>query len=144
MPQEDQSCGALVDELAEAVQQDGGDWQQTAHALRQRADTLDGADCYDAHMEMGTLLTARCSHMPVLSANLCLHCDCDYSQGSWGGECLFMAHLWMVMTQTHSAYLQTCTSSALMIQTRMNAAQGNTLLHMGHVMLNVMATMWWT
>ncbi len=70
MPQEDQSCGALVDELAEAVQQDGGDWQQTAHALRQRADALDSADCYDAHMEMGMLLTARCSPIRVLSANL--------------------------------------------------------------------------
>jgi len=109
LQQEDQSCGALVDELAEAVQQDGGDWQQTAHALRQRADALDSADCYDAHMEMGMLLTARCSHMRVLSANLCLHCDCDYSRGGLGGKCLFLAHLWMVMIQTHSANLQHCT-----------------------------------
>ncbi|DBA76151.1 TPA: hypothetical protein ACH3X1_009885 [Trebouxia sp. C0004] len=62
MQQEDQSCGALVDELAEAVQQNGGDWQQTAQALRQRADALDSADCYDAHMEMGMLLTARKLH----------------------------------------------------------------------------------
>ncbi|DBA76173.1 TPA: hypothetical protein ACH3X1_009904 [Trebouxia sp. C0004] len=60
--EEDQSCGALVDELAEAVQQNGGDWQQTAQALRQRADALDSADCYDAHMEMGMLLTARKLH----------------------------------------------------------------------------------
>ncbi|KAL0018839.1 hypothetical protein WJX77_012016 [Trebouxia sp. C0004] len=62
MQHEDQSCGALVDELAEAVQQNGGDWQQTAQALRQRADALDSADCYDAHMEMGMLLTARKLH----------------------------------------------------------------------------------
>ena len=109
MPQEDQNCGALVDELAEAVQQDDGEWQQTAHALRQRADALDSADCYDAHMEMGMLLTARCSHMRVLSANLCLHCDCDYSQGGLGGKRLFLAHPWIVVIQSHSASLQRCT-----------------------------------
>lgn len=59
MQQEDHSCGALVDELADALQQKDADWQQQADALRQRADALDSADRYDAHMEMGMLLTAR-------------------------------------------------------------------------------------
>ena len=89
LQQQDQNCGALVDELEEAVQQDGSDWQQTAHALRQRADALDSADCYDAHMEMGMLLTSRCSHMHVLFVNLCLHSDCGYSQGGLRGNACF-------------------------------------------------------
>ena len=59
MQQEDHSCSALVDELAEALHQNDANWQQKADALRQRADALESADRYDAHMEMGTLLTAR-------------------------------------------------------------------------------------
>ena len=59
MQQEDHSCSALVDELAEALQQNDADWQQKADALRQRADALNSTDRYDAHMEMGMLLTTR-------------------------------------------------------------------------------------
>lgn len=47
-----------MDELADALKH-GVAWQQTAQALRQRADSLDSADCYDAHMEMGMLLASR-------------------------------------------------------------------------------------
>lgn len=59
MPQEHQGCAALVDHLALAVDLGDHAWQETAAALRQRADGLDSADCYDAHMEMGTLLASR-------------------------------------------------------------------------------------
>lgn len=59
MSQEHQSCAALVDQLALAVDQGNGAWQETAAALRQHADALDSVDCYDAHMEMGTLLASR-------------------------------------------------------------------------------------
>lgn len=59
MPQEHQSCAALVDELVLAMNLKDGTWQETAATLRRRADALDSADCYDAHMEMGTLLASR-------------------------------------------------------------------------------------
>lgn len=57
--QEHQGCAALVDQLALAVDQGNDAWQETAAALRQHADALDSVDCYDAHMEMGTLLASR-------------------------------------------------------------------------------------
>ena len=56
--QDNVSPGALVDELAVALKH-GVAWQQTAQVLRHRADSLDSADCYDAHMEMGMLLALR-------------------------------------------------------------------------------------
>ncbi len=74
MQREDESCGALVDKLAQALQQDGA-WQQTAQTLRQQADALDTTDSYDAHMEMGMLLTAR-SH-----SSDWLHVIAAYHQG---------------------------------------------------------------
>lgn len=57
--QEHQGCAALVDELAMALDLGDHTWQETAAALRKRAEALDSADCYDAHMEMGTLLANR-------------------------------------------------------------------------------------
>ena len=59
LQREDQSCGALVDKLAQALEQEEGVWQETAASLRQHADALDSPDCYDAHMEIGTLLASR-------------------------------------------------------------------------------------
>lgn len=56
--QDSLSGGALVDTLADALQS-GAEWQQTAQMLRQKADSLDSADRYDAHMEMGMLLASR-------------------------------------------------------------------------------------
>ena len=58
-PQERQGCAALVDDLALAVDLGDHAWQDAAAALRRRADALDSADCYDAHMEMGTMLASR-------------------------------------------------------------------------------------
>ena len=55
-----QACEALADQLKQALQRDSGTWQSVAEDLRQQADHLSSADCYDAHMEMGTLLMARC------------------------------------------------------------------------------------
>lgn len=59
MPQEHEGCAALVDNLALAMAMGDHAWLETAAALRQRADALGSADCYDAHMEMGTLLASR-------------------------------------------------------------------------------------
>ena len=59
IPQEQQGCAPLVDQLALAVEQGSDAWQETAAALRQHADALSSVDCYDAHMEMGTLLASR-------------------------------------------------------------------------------------
>ena len=59
MWQEQHSCTALVDELAMALDLKDCSCQEAAAALRQRADALDSADCYDAHMAMGTLLAHR-------------------------------------------------------------------------------------
>lgn len=56
--QDIKDSAALVDKLAAAVQS-RADWQETAQTLRQQADSLDAADRYDAHMEMGTLLASR-------------------------------------------------------------------------------------
>ncbi|KAL0035288.1 hypothetical protein WJX79_010558 [Trebouxia sp. C0005] len=109
--EEDQSCGALVDELAEAVQQDGGDWQQTAHALRQRADTLDGADCYDAHMEMGTLLTARKLHEEAVKSfqHAAAAAPGDARPLFRLGNALFAAHQLAQSQRTFSGALEAAT-----------------------------------
>ncbi|KAL3158041.1 hypothetical protein ABBQ32_011650 [Trebouxia sp. C0010 RCD-2024] len=60
--QEHDSCAAVVDELAMALGLMGCSCQEAAATLRQRADALDGAECYDAHMAMGTLLAHRKHH----------------------------------------------------------------------------------
>ncbi|DBB15235.1 TPA: hypothetical protein ACH3X3_004237 [Trebouxia sp. C0006] len=109
--EEDQSCGALVDELAEAVQQDGGDWQQTAHALRQRADALDSADCYDAHMEMGILLTARKLHEEAVKSfqHAAAAAPADARPLFRLGNALFAAHQLPQSQQAFSEALQAAT-----------------------------------
>lgn len=48
-----------MEELALALDLKDCSCQETAATLRQCADVLDGADRYDAHMAMGTLLAHR-------------------------------------------------------------------------------------
>lgn len=59
--QEHHSHAALVDELALAVDLKDSSSDKTA-ALIQHANGLEKADCYDSHMEMGTLLASRSQH----------------------------------------------------------------------------------